>query len=133
VFGRKQENQKNKNNYISLVIVNLIQNCFGNTCGTNSSTSTVSHLKVEVNGEEALITENKSKATALLEFFSTVFTKEPDSDFIESDKVALTSEMPPLHITEDDILDPVVDRCRSKNHRLVDQVESIFPLVESID
>jgi len=53
---------------------------------------------------EALITENKVKATALLEFFSTVFTKEPDSDFIELDKVVLTSEMSPLHITEDDIL-----------------------------
>jgi len=57
-----------------------------------------------VNGEEALTTENKAKATALLEFFSTVFTKEPDSDFIELDKVSLTSEMPTLHITKDDIL-----------------------------
>jgi len=32
-----------------------------------------------------------------------VFTNEPDSDFIELDTVALTSEMSPLHITECDI------------------------------
>jgi len=53
-----------------------------------------------------LITDKKDKATALLEFFSTVFTKEPDepdSDFIELEKVALTSEISPLHITECDI------------------------------
>jgi len=69
----------------------------------SSSTSTVSHLKVKVNGEETLITHNKDKATALLEFLSSVFTKDPDSDFIELDKVALTSEMAPFHITEYDI------------------------------
>jgi len=49
-------------------------------------------LKVKGNGEEALITENK--ATALLEFFSTVFTKEPHSDFIELDKVAWSLVIP---------------------------------------
>jgi len=69
----------------------------------SSSISTVSYLKVKVHGEETLITDNKDKATALLDFFSTVFTKEPDSDFIELDKVAVTSEMSPLHITEYDI------------------------------
>ena len=53
----------------------------------SSSPSTVSHLKVKVNGEETLITGNKDKATALLDFFFSVFTKEPDSDFIELDKV----------------------------------------------
>jgi len=82
------------------LLVNLIQNCFGNTCGTKVVLLVVSYLKFKVNGEEDLITENKAKATALLEFFSTVFTKEPDSDFIKLDKVALTSEMPPLQITE---------------------------------
>jgi len=50
-----------------------------------------------------LITDHKDKATALLEFFSMVFTNEPDSDFIELDTVDLTSEMSPLHITECDI------------------------------
>lgn len=67
------------------------------------SRSTLGNLKVTTDGIESTITDDHDKATAFMQYFSEVYTKESSSEFKPLDNIQSLNMMEPLEISESSI------------------------------